>query len=138
MLMADDLALMSAGRLLQAASPEICYLNPASLAAARLLGAINAVPAEVKSGVAHSPFGSLATDLPDGPATLMLRPEALAFGPDGAAVTVTGVRFGGAFHQVRVEAQGIPAIVRAFGSEIPRAGPACVRLDPERARLFAA
>jgi iron(III) transport system ATP-binding protein len=138
MLVADDLALMSSGRLLQTGSPEHCYLNPVSLAAARLLGPANLVPAEVRAGVARSPFGDLpVADTPDGTATLMIRPEGLRLAAEGAPVAVTEVHFGGAFHEVTVEADGITAALRHVGPNVPARGPAQVIIDPARARLLA-
>jgi iron(III) transport system ATP-binding protein len=137
MLVADELALMSAGRLLQTGSPRDCYLNPASLAAARLLGPANLVPARVEGGVARSPFGAVSTDLPDGPATLMIRPEGLRLAAEGAPVAIVDVHFGGAFHEVTVEAEGAAAMLRHTGPDVPATGTARVALDPERVRLFA-
>ena len=137
MLVADDLALMSAGRLLQTGSPEHCYLNPVSIAAARLLGPANLVPAEVRAGMARSPFGDLpAADAPDGPATLMIRPEGLRLAGEGAPAAVTDVHFGGAFHEVTVEADGAAATLRHIGPDVPASGPAHVIIDPARARLL--
>ena len=138
MLVADDLALMSAGRLLQTGSPQDCYLNPVSIAAARLLGPANLVPAEVRAGVARSPFGDLpAAAAPDGPATLMIRPEGLRIAGEGVPVAVTDVHFGGAFHEVTVEAEGAAATLRHIGPDVPAQGAAHVVIDPARARLLA-
>ncbi len=138
MLVADDLALMSGGRLLQTGSPRDCYLDPVSIAAARLLGPANLVPAEVRAGVARSPFGDLPVpEAPDGPATLMIRPEGLRLADAGAPVTVTDVHFGGAFHEVTVEAGGATAVLRHIGTGAPARGPAHVAIDSARARLLA-
>ncbi|WP_129790692.1 ABC transporter ATP-binding protein [Sphingosinicella sp. CPCC 101087] len=136
MLVADDLALMSAGRLLQSGSPRDCYLNPSSLAAARLLGPANLVTARVEAGIAHSPFGAVTADMPDGPATMMIRPEGLRLAAQGAAVAVADVHFGGAFHEVTVEAEGVTAILRHTGPHVPATGPAHLVMDPDRVRLF--
>jgi len=136
MLMADELALMRDGRVLQAGTPAECYARPRSIEAARLLGPVSVVPATVKDGVAETPFGTLATELPDGPARLMLRPEALALAETGAPVTVSAARLGGGFSEVVVEAEGAIATLRHSG-EAPAQGPAFVRIDPERTRLFA-
>lgn len=137
MLAADDLALMHGGRLLQTGSPRDCYLDPVSVEAARLLGPANLIAAEVTDGVARSPFGALPFDAPDGPATLMVRPEGLTLAAEGAPVTIAEVRFGGAFHEVIVEAQGAAATLRHAGGASPTPGPAFVALDRRFARLFA-
>ncbi len=133
MLIADDLALMSAGRLLQTGSPEDCYRNPVSLAAARLLGPANLVPAKVEGGVARSAFGSLPVDGPDGPATLMIRPEGLRLVAEGMPVSISAVHFGGAFVEVTVEAGGVTATLRHSASELPAFGRAHVVIEPARA-----
>lgn len=137
MLVADDLALMSAGKLLQTGSPEDCYRNPVSVAAARLLGPANLVPAMVKGGVARSPFGTLPADGPDGPATLMIRPEGLRLVAEGMPVTVSAVHFGGAFFEVTVEAGGVTATLRHSAADSPALGRAHVIIEPTRVCLLA-
>ncbi len=136
MLMADELALMRDGRVLQAGTPAECYARPASIEAARLLGPVSVVPARVKSGMAETPLGTLATELPDGPARLMLRPEALALAGEGAPVTVTAARLGGGFSEVTVEAGGATATLRHAGAP-PEPGSAFAAIDAAKARLFA-
>ncbi len=136
MLMADALALMRDGRVLQAGTPAECYARPVSIEAARLLGQVSVVPAVVRGGVAETPFGSLPADLPDGAARLMLRPEALALAEAGAPVTVTAARLGGGFSEIIVEAEGATASLRHAGGA-PPIGRGFVRIDPARARLFA-
>ncbi len=135
MLMADELALMRDGRLLQAGTPADCYARPASIEAARLLGPVSVVPAQVTAGMAETPFGTLATELPEGPARLMLRPEALALAETGAPVMVTAARLGGGFSEVTVEAGGATAMLRHAGPS-PALGAAFVKIDPIRASLF--
>lgn len=136
MLVGDDLALMSSGRLLQTGSPEQCYLNPVSVAAARLLGPANAVPATIEHGLARTPFGTLPAEGKTGPAMLMIRPEGLRLAAEGAPVTVSAVHFGGAFHEVRVEAEGVTAVLRCSATEPPARGPAHVVIEPTRAHLL--
>jgi len=133
MLLADDLALMSGGRLLQSGPPQHCYRNPVSADAARLLGPANLVPAQVEAGMARTPFGAFAATGADGRADYVIRPEALRLAADGASVTIVDVRFGGAVHHVTVEAEGVTATLHHRGGEIPVAGPAWVAIDPARA-----
>jgi len=75
--LADTIALMNAGRIIQIGAPDTLYLKPASLAAARLLGDVEVFEAEVSSGAAQTPLGSVAADgFNDGQAVLVLiRPE---------------------------------------------------------------
>ncbi|HEX5775204.1 MAG TPA: ABC transporter ATP-binding protein, partial [Caulobacteraceae bacterium] len=81
LMMADDLALMEEGRILQTGAPRDCYLRPTSMAAARLLGEANELPVtRVEGGSVHTAFGGV----PGAGSVVMARPEALALGPDGA------------------------------------------------------
>lgn len=85
MFMADELALMADGKIIQSGSPEDLYLSPQSLASARLLGEVNSWTGPVQDGKIRSPFGianideneGTRLDVDMGPATLMVRPEGL-------------------------------------------------------------
>ncbi len=103
LLVADELVLMAEGRVLQTGSPDECYLRPASLGAARLLGEAIAVDAAVRDGVVESAFGRFAAPArPDGAACLLLRPESFRLDPSGAPVRVLANRFAGAFWELTV------------------------------------
>jgi iron(III) transport system ATP-binding protein len=136
MLAADDLALMSAGTILQSGSPQDCYLNPVSIAAARLLGPTNLVPARIEAGRALSPFGWLPVQQADGPAALMIRLEGLRLVAEGAPVNVRAVQFGGAFFEVTVEAEGVTAVLRHNEPVRPEKGHAQVSIVPDRSRVI--
>ncbi|MFW5661201.1 MAG: ABC transporter ATP-binding protein [Oceanicaulis sp.] len=75
--LADSIALMSDGRIIQYGAPDRLYLKPASLAAARLLGDIEAFETVVKSGRAETALGTVeAGEIADGtPVLVLLRPE---------------------------------------------------------------
>ena len=139
LLMADDLALMAEGRILQTGNPRDCYLNPVSMQAARLLGEANAIPAWIAGGAAETAFGRLAAPgLPDGAGVVMARPEGLRPDPSGAPADVAAASFGGPFHAVTLAAGGQTVNVRWAGPA-PEAGARVrVALDPERCRVFAA
>lgn len=101
MMMADDLILMSEGRILQVGSSESCYRRPVSAAAARLLGEAIVLSASVAGGLAQTVLGSVpAAGLPDGPAEIILRPEALRLGEGASTGVVEAVRFGGSGYVV--------------------------------------
>ncbi|MDZ4370229.1 MAG: TOBE domain-containing protein, partial [Phenylobacterium sp.] len=143
MLMADDLALMAAGRIIQVGAPRHCYLDPVSPEAARLLGEVSLLAAQVANGTAHTAFGPVpASGHPDGPARVAVRPEGIIVGGAGAPVRVAGVAFGGAFHEVDLAADhaGPGASVRARLTGPPPAVGQAVRvtLDPALARVFPA
>lgn len=97
--LADGIALMLDGRVAATGAPEDFYTRPPSLVAARFFGVRNELPGTVEGGW-YTPAGGslrLATTLPDGPALLVVRPEALGLAPtaDGPQVVVSAVRFAG-------------------------------------------
>ncbi|MEU3143076.1 ABC transporter ATP-binding protein [Streptomyces sp. NPDC006999] len=100
---ADTVALLENGRILQQAPPAGLYARPASLTVARFLGCPTALPGSVTpQGRFACPLGEL--DLPDtvthrGPGHLLIRPEAvrLGTGPHTVPAVVRGVRPEGPF-----------------------------------------
>lgn len=107
LLVADRLAILKKGKLVQEASPREAYDAPASLDAAAALGAINTFDGIVANGVLATPFGAIATSLANGAAArCVVRAEALALTP-GSAARVLDVRPHGAHDLVRIEAQGV-------------------------------
>jgi ABC-type sulfate/molybdate transport systems ATPase subunit len=84
---------MQAGRIVQQGAPADCYRHPASLAAARLLGEALALDCTVSNGTAQSCLGRhAAPGVADGPATLVVRPNAISLDVAGTAATVGTVR----------------------------------------------
>jgi iron(III) transport system ATP-binding protein len=138
LLMADDLALMAEGRVLQCGTPQQCYLRPGSIAAARLLGETNLLPAIVSGGIARTDFGVVdAPGLADGPATVMVRPEGFRLSLDGNLAEVTAVRFGGAFYEVTLTANGTEAVLRLAADPPALHSQVGVLIDSKRAQAFA-
>lgn len=138
MMVADDLALMREGRILQAGAPREVYAQPTSLAAARLLGEIDTFAADVRRGVATTPFGPLpAPARPDGPALAAARPEAFRLDQQGVAATVVESRFAGSSVAVTLQAGEARAVARFHPADAPAPGAAIsVRLDPRFCVLF--
>ena len=103
MIMADDLALMDAGRVIQTGQPHDVYSRPTSIAAARLLGPINLVATDIRQGTATSVLGQTSTILPDGPAWMGVRPTDLRIAPVSAGLeaTVVATGYAGAYRVVR-------------------------------------
>jgi iron(III) transport system ATP-binding protein len=78
--MADRVAVMARGRVLQVASPEILYAEPRDPYVATFIGVSNLVSAEVRDGVAMTRFGSVRlvesrSPIPTGHTLCLLRPE---------------------------------------------------------------
>lgn len=105
---ADRLAILKAGRLLQEAAPREAYDKPASLDVAAALGTINIHEGRVENGAVQTPFGAVnATQLPAGSnAKVAVRAEALTLRP-GTQARVVDVRPHGAHDLVRIEAGGV-------------------------------
>ncbi|MDY7093437.1 MAG: ABC transporter ATP-binding protein [Acidobacteriota bacterium] len=80
---ADRVAVMADGRILQEGPPERIYHHPETLAVARFLGDGQLVPCTVSGGVVRSSFGTAFSDAPDGPGRLFVRPEDLLVMPAG-------------------------------------------------------
>ncbi len=74
--LADQVAVMSAGRFLQVAPPDVVYSSPASTAVATFVGHAALVPARAAGGTAHGPFGTVPVrGARDGDVVLAVRPE---------------------------------------------------------------
>ena len=89
MFLADRIALMRAGRVVQLGTPETLYLHPAEPFVATFLGEVNRMPARVRGAWVETAMGLLprpaGCPLPDGPAEMLLRPEGLRVGVPGLA-----------------------------------------------------
>jgi iron(III) transport system ATP-binding protein len=91
MFLADRIALMRAGKLVQLGSPVDLYTRPADGFAASFFGEVNRIGGSVRQGMVDTPLGRIPTDLPEGSAVqVLIRPEALHLssleGSDGARV----------------------------------------------------
>ncbi len=138
MLMADALALMAGGRIVQQGEPDALYRHPASAEAARLLGEVNEYSGQIAGGALETPFGPVpAPGLGEGAAALALvRPEGVVLSPAaGAPHTVSERRSAGAEAVLRVRApDGTEWRARMPGGAAPHAGDAVsVRIDPDLA-----
>ena len=138
LMIADRLVLMEAGRVIQSGDPADCYAKPTSVATARLLGEVNALPVAVMSGVAATPWGPVPVPgLGEGPAWLLLRPQDLTVGSGGPEGAVVAHRFAGHFSEITVVLGGQRLHLHAPGVG-PREGETVgVRADLTRARVVA-
>src|SRR3546814_10360632 len=67
--MADRIALMRAGRIVQLGTPASLYYQPSEAFVASFFGEINSLEGIVEAGEVATPFGTVAADgLPDGAA----------------------------------------------------------------------
>ena len=86
--LADSVAVLRDGRIVQAGSPDDLYNQPADARLARFLGAANLIDAALQDGVAKTPLGALAVrgGAPPGEVqgVVLLRPEQLQVRPRNA------------------------------------------------------
>ncbi len=87
MFMADRIALMRDGRILQTGTPVELYCNPASPFVASFFGDVNRLEGTVRDGRVETAIGSFdAGGLPDAtPACVLIRPEAIGVRVTGPA-----------------------------------------------------
>lgn len=111
---ADRLALLNGGRLLQHSSVEAIYTRPATLQVSRLMGGINEVPGAVRDGVHYSALGAHALPgnhpWPEGPATMVIRQERIILLEEhspGLPAVVISIRNRGPRRLVTMEAAGV-------------------------------
>jgi len=107
---ADRVAVMSKGRLLQAAPPQEIYRSPADAAVAGFVGRGSLVSG---NSVGHSDRTSIidiaghrltarSHENPAGPVKVLLRPEALRIADEGLPATVLDSVYRGPVHEVRL------------------------------------
>ena len=126
--MADQVAVLRGGRLVQLADPQTLYRRPGDLDTAAFVGDAVVLDADVRAGEAHCVLGvvPVAEGSPDGPARVLLRPEQLRLGPPtaGAALGVVhSVDFYG--HDARVLLDlpgGLRVAARLDGADLPAGG----------------
>jgi len=140
MFMADDLALMIDGRIVQTGACEDVYLNPVSLAAARLLGDVNHWAGPVADGAIDTPFGRIAADpaLEGERAVALARPEGVRLAPsETGAAEIVSRRAGGSEILFEIRAgSGELWRARTPVAEAARIGDrADVTLEPALARV---
>jgi iron(III) transport system ATP-binding protein len=108
---ADRIALLDAGRLVQVGTPEELYRAPRTLAAARFFSDVATVPGTVGDGRLATAIGEFpAAALPAGArGVACLRPEHLALAAEetGVAGRVLATEYCGAGRQIVVEIAGV-------------------------------
>ena len=88
---ADVVAVMDGGRMVQVGAPEEIYHRPATAAVAAFVGGGQTLACRVEAGRARTVLGDVAVDAADGPALLLVRPEDLEILPPEAGVGARAV-----------------------------------------------
>lgn len=113
---ADRIALMRAGRLVQSGTAEALYRAPASPFAARALGDIIEIPGQAVGGRIETPLGSLTTpsSTAAGAVRVCLRPDAIRLLPQGEGVPGRVLRraFAGSLARLDLAVAGLDAPLR--------------------------
>jgi iron(III) transport system ATP-binding protein len=145
MLLADRIALMRAGRLVQVGAPDDLYRAPADLFAARFFCELNEVPATVHDGVAECPLGRFpAPDMADGAAAVVaVRPQGISLRPTGTGIAgrLEGRRFLGEVELIELKVNGVvePLVARVRERVyLPPHSAVGIAIDPAEVLVFAA
>ena|SRR6187401_233155 len=145
MLLADRIALMRAGRLVQEGEPRALYREPVDLFAARLFCELNEIPAVVHDGVAVSAAGRFpAPDLAEGSAAVVaIRPQGISLRPTGTGLAgrLESRRFLGEVEQISLTVNGIAEPLMARVRErvyLPQRSEVGIAIDPAEVLVFAA
>ncbi len=106
----DRVGLLRDGRLVQVGTPTELYWQPADSWAARFLGEVNVLPAQLDSRGAHTPLGCFPARAGATGAEIGIRPEQLLLDDDAATgdAVVTGREFRGhdVLYELRHDAAG--------------------------------
>jgi iron(III) transport system ATP-binding protein len=96
---ADQVAVLRGGRLVQLTDPRTLYRRPTDLDVATFVGEAVVLDADVRAGMAHCVLGAIPGEwagpgdvLPDGPARVLLRPEQLRLAPPVPGAPLARVR----------------------------------------------
>lgn len=117
MAVADRIVLMRAGQIVQAGTPEDIFRAPDSLFVARFFSDLEEITAEVRNGVAETPFGRFgAPQLRDGAALVCVRRDAFTLQSQDAEfrAEVVAIRFLGEHRMVAFAVDGIEKPVEAM------------------------
>jgi multiple sugar transport system ATP-binding protein len=141
--MADRIAVMQAGDILQLGTPEAIYRDPADLRVATFIGSprINLLPATVgEDGVLRLEGAALPLASPArGAVRLGVRPEDWRIAPAGLPARVAHVEFLGDHELIHLEAGGVEIVMRAEPElRVARGEALHLAFDPARALLFGA
>jgi iron(III) transport system ATP-binding protein len=137
---ADRIAVMSEGRILETASPRELYEAPKTVQGAALIPGAQRLAARIANGVVETAFGSVALDTKlEGLALVVALPGGVNARPAaGGACTVVEARFAAPGWTLLVQAKSGERIEAAASEALlPGAGVA-VDFDPRHLRVFAA
>ena len=113
---ADTVAVMREGVIVQQGSPPEVYERPADLDVATFLGAANVLPGVASGSAVSCLLGSLATAAPaSGPVRVLVRPEHVVVGSAGVEGVVVDRHYYGHDAMLVVRVSGSDVLVRTSG-----------------------
>jgi putative spermidine/putrescine transport system ATP-binding protein len=147
---ADRMAVMHAGRLLQLGTPDELYHRPTTLEVAEFIGRATLVPARRQGNRAcitladvtqSAPIASLAGDpAPETPLTAVVRPEMLALtaadAPGSWRGRVEARRYAGARYVYSIAVEPSPGMQSPHAFEIESEDGSCVEQSPVGVKLL--
>lgn len=121
-ILADEIAILHAGRILQIGEPRVLFFAPSSPESAAALGPVNLWPGRIENGAVTCPFGRVAMPcatihkgLAEGAkVTLCIRAEGIMIDPRGIAMRVLTRRPQGALAALGLAAPGLSVPIRAL------------------------
>ncbi|HEX5415113.1 MAG TPA: ABC transporter ATP-binding protein [Chloroflexota bacterium] len=140
---ADRIAVMSNGVLVQLATPSVLYAEPATLFVATFIGTMNLIEGtatddgQAAAGPFRLPLPAGARLTPDSQLTLALRPEDLLVAPasqEGVPARITQAVDLGHYHRLSVMAEG--ANLTIFAPKTQEITLGSCRLQPRRALIY--
>ena len=139
--LADRVAVMRDGAIVQAGVPEEIYYAPATRWAAEFVGAANVLPGRLEDGLVETLVGRFPAPNGDGPGNVevLVRPELLALNPDPAGegeVVAREFRGHDIFYRVRLTDGTTVCSQRPSNESIPLGARVALRPHAGRVALF--
>jgi len=130
--LARRLVVMRDGTVAQQGTPRHVWAHPVDRFVAGFLGLANLFDVTVGSGRARLPWGEdIEVGGSDGPASVVVRPEAITFVADGYPAVVDRTAFAGDHTLVRLRLEGVALEARSTASAVPAPGDQVrVAVDP--------
>jgi iron(III) transport system ATP-binding protein len=145
MRLADRIAVMRAGKVVQHGGAQDLYLAPKDLFVARLFSEINEIPATVKEGRIDTAFGTFAAPgLAEGSRAILgvrQRGVRLRAPGDGVEARVVDVRFMGDAARIEIAVQGLETRLRVrseVGQKFAKGEEVSVKVDSAETLVFSA
>ena len=137
--MADRVAVLRAGRIMQVDVPDKLYAEPANAFVHEFLGEsvrLDCTIVDNLTQIEGLPGTTLATDCPPGPAVALIRPNEVGLSPGPGPARVESVHANGPMRRLRIVVGGqVLEVLRTEDAWMPVIGETC-NLDLSRARNY--